>query len=165
MTVKTTWHHIPHPDAERFDGVRVETVERWKESELSGDEWRFSYVATFYRHGVKSAAVSGASIADVLLRAAALYRGVETEDEGGFYGNLAELCCQPGCPNPWTALMHPVKAYSRSGGELVRPYPEHHVRGFCEHHRHRGDCGLDDAERNYIVVEERFPPDWSEAQT
>ena len=35
----TDWRFLPHPDAERFDAVTIDTVERWKESELSGDEW------------------------------------------------------------------------------------------------------------------------------
>lgn len=30
------------PDAQAFDEVRITTVPRWKESELSGDEWRIS---------------------------------------------------------------------------------------------------------------------------
>lgn len=29
-----------------------------------------------------------------------------------------------------------------------------------ERHRVRGDCALDDADDNYEVVEERFPPSW-----
>ena len=39
-----TYHHIDHPKAQRFDRVEARVVERWKESELSGDEWRFSFV-------------------------------------------------------------------------------------------------------------------------
>ena len=35
-----TYHHIDHPKAQRFDRVEARVVERWKESELSGDEWR-----------------------------------------------------------------------------------------------------------------------------
>lgn len=62
------YHFIPHPDAERFDAVTVETVERWKESELSGDEWRFSYVATFWSHGQAITRVGGGSVEEALPR-------------------------------------------------------------------------------------------------
>ena len=155
-------HFIPHPDAERFDTVTVDTVERWKESELSGDEWRFSYVARFWRHGICAASGGGSSIEDALVQAAANYSRTKTTDDGGYYGNLAEVCCQPGCPKPWTVLMHPVRRYSSRGEELTRPYGEGDVRGFCERHRHRGDCGLDDNDDNYVEVETRFPPDWED---
>lgn len=43
--------HIDHPDDERFDEIHISVVERWKESELSGDEWRFSYLAEIKRKG------------------------------------------------------------------------------------------------------------------
>lgn len=155
----------PHPDAERFDAVTLETIERWKESELSGDEWRFSYRATFWSHGEKRAAISAASIADLLVRAASEYGRVKCTDEppGGYYGDLANICCQPGCATPWTVLLHPVKAYTDRGEALMTPYGENDVRGFCERHRHRGDCGLDDNDDNYVLVEERFPPEWCDA--
>ena len=159
-------HFIPHPDAERFDAVTLETIERWKESELSGDEWRFSYVARFWQHGEVVAESSGRSIADVLLQAAALYDGIKVDHDkhpGGYYGNLAEVCCQPGCPNPWTVLLHPLKRYTRDGDERVRPYNEKDVRGFCERHKYRGDCAQDDADHNYVEVETRFPQGWVES--
>jgi hypothetical protein len=151
---------IPHPDAERFDAVTIDTVERWKESELSGDEWRFSYSIKFWRHGEVVAHGSGSSVEDALLVAA--YQFSRKEVEGPFMGDLSEVCCQPGCPNPWTLLLHPVERYTQSGDKLARPYSENEVRGFCERHKHRGDCGLDDSDANYVVVEERFPPEWAE---
>lgn len=42
-------YHKPHRDCERYDRIEINCVERWKESELSGDEWRFSYVASHDR--------------------------------------------------------------------------------------------------------------------
>ncbi len=150
---------VAHPDAERFDRVTVETVERWKESELSGDEWRFSYVVTFWRHGQAVATISAGSVEDALLQAAAKFRTVKTDD--GWMGDLSEVCCHPGCDQPWTILYHPIHAYAKGGEQLVRDPYEGHVRGFCERHKHRGDCALDDAMHNYVEVETRFPPDWN----
>jgi len=156
------WRFLPHPDAERFDSVTVETVPRWKESELSGDEWRFSYVITFWRHGKAAAKCSAASVQEALTVAAYQWGRVKVEGEP-FMGDLTEVCCQPNCTNPWVVLLHPVKRYGKSGQEKVRPYGDDEVRGFCERHRHRGDCALDDADPNYVVVEERFPPEWVES--
>lgn len=157
------WNFLPHPDAERFDSVTISTIPRWKESELSGDEYRFSYVVTFFRNGMAVAASSsGRSVKDALILAYQKFDNIETIDNGGFMGPLDEFCCQPSCSNLWVVLMHPIKRYSKRGEELVRPYGEDDVRAFCEQHRHRGDCALDDADINYKIVEERFPPDWME---
>lgn len=147
---------IPHPKAERFDEVSVSTVERWKESELSGDEWRFSYVATFWRHGQPVAEIGGRSVADALLQAAARFNSVEVDGPcmGPYMGDLSRVCCQPGCGAPWNVLLHPVNRYDKFGHEMSRPYGPEDVRGFCAAHAHRGDCGLDDNDANYVIVED-----------
>jgi hypothetical protein len=158
-------HFVPHEDAERFDAVTVETIERWKESELSGDEWRFSHVAKFWRKGQVVATINAVSIEAALLSAAHQFSRVKLDDDvpGGFYGDLEEMCAQPACDQPWTVLLHPVKRYAKGGGELARPYSEGDVRGFCERHKRRGDCGLDDADDNYVEVETRFPRAWGDS--
>lgn len=159
------YHFIPLNVGERFDSVDVRTVERWKESELSGDEWRYSYVAYFFSHGVLVAETRGRSIEDVLKVASVDYNRVTNGTDGGYYGDLANLCCQPGCKNVWVHLLHPLKRYTKQGQELMRLYSEKDVRGFCEKHKHRGDCGLDDADVNYVGVAYRdvsgkwMPPD------
>lgn len=35
-------HYKRHPDFETYDRITIDTVERYKTSGLSGDEWRFS---------------------------------------------------------------------------------------------------------------------------
>lgn len=146
------YRFIPHPEAERFDQVILRTEERWKESELSGDEWRFSYIADFYSHGVHVGSINGRSIEDLLVRAAAGYNSLKDDTSGGYYGDLENICCQPGCKSKWVHLLHPIRRYSRTGQELVRSYANDEVRGFCEKHKHRGDCGLDDNDDNYVAV-------------
>jgi hypothetical protein len=125
---------IDHPKAERFDSVTVDTVERWKESELSGDEWRFSYVATFWLHGKPVAKVRGASVQDALLQAAAAFGRVKPDDGISLNDIRQDACCQPGCPNPWVVLMHPTKA---GCGPDAKEWWPGQVRGFCDRHRHR----------------------------
>ena len=58
---------LPHPEAERYDMVTVETIERLKESELSGDEWRFSHVASFWHRGYLMGEVYGGSVRSALM--------------------------------------------------------------------------------------------------
>ena len=154
---------LAHPDAERFDTVTFETIERWKESELSGDEWRFSHVAKFYSHGRLVAEMNHGSIQRLLLKAAAEWSSIPIPD--GLRGFTDDLCCQPGCPEPWTVLMHPKKAYDSAGRRLANDYFPGQVRAFCERHRTRGDCALDDADDNYEVVDERFPPTWTDVRS
>lgn len=113
-----TYHHVDHPNAQRFDRVEARVVERWKESELSGDEWRFSFVVDLYSHGVLVESIGASSIQGALIQAAARF------DHFG-----------PG------------------GNELVLRYSDDEVRGFCDRHRHRGDCGLDDADDNYTIID------------
>ena len=150
-----TERFVHHNHAERFDAVTVDTVERWKESELSGDEWRFSYLVKFWRRGEVMTQVGAGSVEEACLVAAYQYSHTDLEGApGGYLGDISDLCAQPACPDPWTILLHPVNRYNRQG-TLIGPYYEDDVRGFCDRHRHRGDCGLDDNDRNYTVVRQR----------
>lgn len=148
------YHHIDHPKAQRFDRVEARVVERWKESELSGDEWRFSFVVDLYSHGILVHSIGASSIQSALIQAVAVF---DQFGPGKIVEKLAkaraERCAQPGCENPWTVLMHPIRRHDRRGNELVRPYSDDEVRGFCDRHRHRGDCGLDDADDNYTIID------------
>lgn len=147
-----TLRYINHPQAERFDEVTVRTIERWKDSELSGSEWRFSYIAEFKLHGQVVAEVGGASVQDCLLQAAAQFNRVESDVE--HLANLRSIfCCQPACTEPWVVLKHPVRKFDEQGTELIRGYPAEEVRGFCVKHAKRGDCGLDDADDNYLIID------------
>lgn len=144
--------YIDHNKAERFDRIEIETVERWKDSELTGDEWRFSYVVSFYSHGRKLATLNGFSIEDCLFKALSQFNTVHTD--GALRQFVKEtFCCQPGCTEPWVVLRHPVQRFTSQGEKLVRDYGEGEVRAFCKKHMHRGDCGLDDNDDNYVTLD------------
>lgn len=158
-----TLKFLRHPDDEFFDRVEGLMDERWKESELSGDEWRFSKLVRCYSHGVHVATAYGLSLQEAMGRAAVLWRDlIRNGDDDQWTAARTEIdrrCCQPSCEAPWVILYHPVKAYTKSGSELVRPYHDGNdslgwldVRGFCEKHKYRGDCALDDAGHNYAEV-------------
>lgn len=75
---------------------------------------------------------------------------------------LKELCCQPGCVSPLVSVYQLQHRYCREGhkSEASHSYTKHNeektvvsdVRGFCAKHLRRGDCGLDDADENYVVL-------------
>jgi hypothetical protein len=148
--------HVDHPDDERYDSITIETLERWKDSELSGDEWRFSYLVTAWRKG-EQIIVSSWSRLDWALKA--LQHTIYIRPEGGDIFNreawdrTKTLCDQPGCSSTATIFYKRLKPYTKQGEELVDHTWRNEYRQFCVRHKHRGDCDLDDADHNYELIE------------
>ena len=148
--------HVDHPDDERYDNVTIEIHERWKDSELSGDEWRFSYVVTAWRKG-EQIVVSGWSRLDWALMALQHTLNIAPADGDIFnheaWDRTKDKCDQPGCCEIATIFYKRLKPYTKSGDELVDHSWRNEYRQFCNRHTHRGDCGLDDADHNYILID------------
>ena len=145
------------PDAQAFDEVRISTVPRFKMSGLSGDEWRISALIQLYRKGK--------------VVHEQVYRNVETaarfldyvvakaiDDGKAYYAGEGNTCDQEGCFNDATVIYKLKKRFCSSCGEsreagykLIQESIE--IRKFCAKHSKRGDCGLDDADRNYELLE------------
>lgn len=141
------WFYKPHRSDEGWDSVQVEQVPRWKESELSGDEWRFSWKATAYRKGQIVKGVEGRTLIEVLT-------AITAEATNSFVPIDSTWCMQPTCAMPATSLFRLKKQYDPQGHELVRGVGgDRAVRCFCLDHEHRGDCGMEDADANYELVE------------
>ncbi len=134
------------PDAQAFDEIRITTVPRYKTSELSGDEWRISARVEFFRKGVLC-----------LYRE---YRNVETatgflyadwhraiDDGKADFGSIDNICDQEGCDYMAVHRYKLKHTYCREGHKSEAS--ERDRRQFCEAHKKRGDCGLDDADSNY----------------
>jgi hypothetical protein len=141
------------PDAQAFDEVRIITVPRYKESELSGDEWRIHAEAQFFRKG---ALIFSQGCRDVQTACGLLYGWyVGGMDDGkGYFAGDGVTCDQEGCCQPATIRYRRVNAYCREGH--ARPAPDTSLyRHFCERHQTRGDAAFDDADANYIRAE--FP--------
>jgi hypothetical protein len=148
-----------HPDDEYIDKIEIVTVPRYKTSHLSGDEWRTSAVLKCYRKGH---IMIERSYRDIDTATKALPWVLVTWREGGdprfaqeenarLIDMISEddfYCHQAGCPNPATRIYKLKKQYTRQGDELTSS-SEPAFRSFCEHHRTRGDCGLEDADSNY----------------
>jgi len=138
------------PDAQAFDEVRLITVPRYKESELSGDEWRISVKAQYLRKG---RVLYEESIAHNMEGAASYlgYKYVLAGEKVGYYGGEENFCDQEGCSQRATTTYQLKKNYCRSGHESD-PYGVE-VRMFCDKHNQRGNCGLEDADSNYIKLD------------
>ena len=137
------------PDAQAFDEVRIETVPRWKTSGMSGDEWRISAVARFYRKGQM---IFEEHCRNVQTACGLVYGWyVSGSDDGkGYFAGDGLTCDQEGCHEPATVRYARVKDYCRQGHQSV-VFESSAYRHFCEEHKRRGDCGLDDADANYVL--------------
>jgi hypothetical protein len=85
--------------------------------------------------------------------------------EAGTYSRDLEepYCFQPGCPNEAISTFRLKYEYC-SEGYKMEPRRET-CRRFCRAHLVRGDCGLEDADDNYIVIEGPGPDEaegWEE---
>ncbi len=139
-----------------FDEVRIFTVPRYKTSWASGDEWRFS-ATTELRYKGKVLIEDGYSNVDDAMRdldgLATRYRNSDA-----IWKNERDpaLCDQEGCAEPGTVILQAKGEKCTDCGHekvscLAGPYPGHRL--FCKAHSTRGDCSLNDADDNYIVVE------------
>ena len=145
-----------HHDDEWADEVRIITVPRYKQSEMSGDEWRTSAVVRVLRKNIVMRERSFHSIRDALLYLGSVVGFAPADydaDEPGTHSDLTDgLCMQPGCPNEATVEMVKVKQACDYGHVTPHPYREAHVR-WCERHTERGDSSLDDSDDNYEVID------------
>lgn len=149
-----------HEDDTWYDEVSVRMVERWKESEMSGDEWRFSFVVEFKRKGevLLSRGFGSFEYAMAYVPSLAMNghpAGADEEHQDAHVlTHRDDYCFQPGCSVTATREFRILKMFvPRMGIELPEDeYAEHRIR-FCERHaKARGDCGLQDADRNYEEV-------------
>lgn len=135
------------PDAQAFDEIRIRTVPRYKESELSGDEWRISASVDFYRNGNIVHTVEGYRNVEVCCNLLPFFHSRACDDGHAYFASIDDICDQEGCGNIATVRYQKIDSYCREGHKTTPHSPEY--RQFCEHHKTRGDCGLDDADQNY----------------
>jgi hypothetical protein len=135
------------PDAQRFDEVRIVTVPRYKQSGLSGDEWRISGAIQLYRKGklIHERHVRNVEMGCVFA-AGTLY---EAQDDGkGYFAGDGVHCDQEGCADAATVRYRKKADYCREAHK-TEPF-EPSYRHFCDRHKTRGDCGFDDSDANYV---------------
>ena len=142
------------PDAQPFDEIKLRIVPRYKESELSGDEWRISVVTEYYRKGELVHTTQSGSKMEVA--AGLLYaRLIEAQDGGMcFFAGDGIHCDQEGCSNRATVIYKIIKRYCVGWGNCgaEKKGYEDQYRCFCEKHKTRGDSDLEDNDKNYQLV-------------
>ena len=147
---------VDHPEDERFDEINIRIVERWKESELSGDEWRFHYVADIKRKGEIIITLSAARLSWMLqgLEWRILTSGEEDNFDNDAYMRTKDKCDQPGCADTPSVFYMRLKRYAKDGGTLESSeyYDKKEYRQFCDVHKNRGDCDMDDTDQNYREI-------------
>lgn len=139
------------PDAQAFDEIRITTVPRFKESGLSGDEWRISASTQFFRNGVVVHETGARNIetAAHLLS----YHLLEACDNGkGFFAGESDICDQEGCANPATVSLEIIKEGCGRCGTVKDTEYSRPFRKFCDRHKHRGDSSLDDMDKHYNPI-------------
>jgi hypothetical protein len=159
MNIKNYIHFVPHPDDEWYDTCVVETIERWKESELSGDEYRFSYMVSFIRKGhILLQRTYGSWKAALAFIPGLSYNdypaGADSEHEHSVViDKRYAFCFQPGCSELATREFRIIKLYTNRGEEAhMSEHYDYRFR-FCDKHAgHRGDCGLLDSDANLVEV-------------
>jgi hypothetical protein len=159
-TSKVIANKASRPDGQRYDRIDIYTVPRWKESELSGDEYRISANADLYYKGHlrKRMSFSDVDGAKRYLDGAEVYWRESGEDFE--YVDDTYLCDQESCAEIADVKYERIKGYT-SQGEPEELYDFNRFRVFCSKHKTRGDCALDDADHNYKSVE--FLPEEQEA--
>ncbi len=150
--VRKPWRALK-PDAQAFDEIRIITVPRYKESYLSGSEWRISAQMQFYRKGKLIFVDECSDVKHACYLVGA--RHMEASDRGeGHFGGERDVCDQEGCCEKATVAYRLKKEFSRDNPhEWNKPYDHVTYRLFCDRHKTRGDQGGDDTDDNYEQIE------------
>lgn len=153
-----------------FNRIEIRTEPRYKQSELSGDEWRERACASFYNDAKYDDAaiykLYQCEVKDLLTSSAV------DENPWEYSPPTADdRCDQEGCSQEAEITLklknHVCTRCSatREADELLRPDLQTiYYRQFCNRHARRGDCGINDCDDNYIRIdhsiaaENRQPP-------
>jgi len=139
------------PDAQPFDEVHIITVPRYKESWASGNEWRISACLQLKLKGKVMLERNFRRVEDAVVALPYLHRF----KGAGSYITEDDTCDQESCAEP-ASVVYRLKAEFDDNGHKTDPYQFFKgplIRKFCSLHKGRGDCGLEDAKRNYELVE------------
>lgn len=112
------------PDKQRYDRVDIYTVPRWKESELSGDEYRISCNADLYYKGnlIKQMNFSDVDTAIRYLDGALVY----WRENGESFDHVDDsyLCDQESCASIADVKYKRLDAWTSHGD---KEYPDHYL--------------------------------------
>ncbi len=147
-----------HSERQCFDEVRIRTIPRWKDSELSGCEWRFCAFVEFLYKGV---VVWEQSFRDCETAVQLMYgwfiRDAESKGIHSDPRKIRELLCdQEGCKEIATTKAYIKQHYCVGGGncgsKIDAPFRVKNYLQFCDRHSTRGDQDFQDNDDNYEKV-------------
>lgn len=153
-------YHRRHHDDKIIDEFDLKPELRYKTSGLSGDEWRVSYVLTIKRKGTILFQRGYHTPQDAIhympwLMRAMMEGGIEGFDEKAWEQRIVAdetACAQPGCGEKALVRYQFKEVFAPDGeGPLPQAFDDY-VTQFCAAHSTRGDCGREDADRNYIKL-------------
>lgn len=154
-----------HNDDEWFDEVRIVTVPRYKTSGMSGDEWRFSACVQLWRKGHLLFERSFSKLHYAMDFLPAIQHeysdtGMGDQDAEGNKVDFDRYCFNPGCRADGVVEYELIDEYISPYGikREKQSWRSSVRRRFCEEHAKRGDCALEDADRNYRLIS--APPGW-----
>lgn len=141
------------PAAQAFDEIKIICEPYFKQSGLSGDEWRTRYYTEFYRKGNLIHRNEGHTSLDSAVHLLS-HTYLEAIDNGnGFFDGEGNYCDQEGCKEIAIIQLEQTKQGCDRCGEVSEPKFSRLYRTFCEKHSVRGDSRLDDMDINYIKLE------------
>ena len=152
MTIGQTVNFKAHSDDEGVDRIELVATPRYKTSGLSGDEWRVGAKIVFYRKGEVMHEDFRTSVKSAVAHLAYLLDLVPEKAPRPLWGLDEKTCAQYGCAEPAEVVLRLKQEWSDRGDG---PLPDRHFeqrRAFCRRHAVRGDCGLEDADKNYEQV-------------
>lgn len=136
------------PDAQAFDEIRITTVPRFKQSGLSGDEWRISAKTEFMRNGIV-VHETGARNVETAIRLLDYHFLEACDNAKGYFAGEGDICDQEGCAKAATVSLEQTKEGCSRCGTVKEPEYSRPFRKFCEAHKCRGDSSLDDMDNHY----------------
>lgn len=139
-----------------FDRIELAVEPRFKTSGLSGDEWRVGVRVKFF---FKGEIIHEKSFRDMETAAALLSHSLLAGMDNGIPNRIIELektkCDQVGCHRDAVNKVR-LKRLTSERGEYLHDDEGAYstsIRRFCRRHLRRGDCGREDADDNYEVLE------------
>ena len=148
-------NHKRLPDFEMYDEIRFSVLPRYKQSELSGDEWRQSIVVHFMFKGEPIKTFTASDMRTALLLAGGWYLTDSFLSDRQLELEKAK-CDQPNCLREDVTKVQIIRETADDGSWLeTSEYLTPHYRQFCPDHITRGDCGREDADSNYTEIHRR----------
>lgn len=154
LTSGTSVVYKAHPDDEGIDRIECVVVPRYKQSELSGDEWRVHVAVRFYRKGTLVGEREAHTMQDATILLPSWWLSRPEISDIPLWKLGAETCHQYGCDKEAAVVVRLEDEFSARGeGPLPKSeWPHETRRAFCLKHQRRGDCGREDSDDNYKSI-------------